>query len=408
MKFKKFKFIDLFCGIGGFHQVFKDHDCVLACDIDKNCRIVYKDNYNIEPHKNVRNLEEKDIPEFDILCAGFPCQSFSNAGKKLGLKCKVKGTLFDEIIRISNIRKPKFMFLENVKHIMKIDNGNAFKYILEKLDKNNYHVQTFTLSPHNYGIPQQRERVFFICIRKDIYNKEEIKLKYKENKVIHLKNFLEKKPDKKYKISGDILKILNTWNEMIKKFKENEKISPTILIDEYYKNHDFNSSEFKNLANWRQDYIIKNQPLYDKYKKDFDKWYNKNKEIITKNKIFSKLEWQVGKIKKNDSIFEYFIQIRQSGIRVKKSKYFPTLVAISQIPIYGKKKRYITPRECLNIQSFPSTFKMSPNDKITYKQAGNSINVMNATNIIESTLNHYGYELKNNKSKTKKNIVNTI
>ena len=158
-----------------------------------------------------------------IYYAGFPCQSFSNAGKKLGLKCKVKGTLFDEIIRISNIGKPRFMFLENVKHIMKIDNGNAYKYILEKLDENNYYVQTFTLSPHNYGIPQQRERVFFICIRKDIYNKEEIELKYEENEKIILKNFLEKNPDKKYKISGDILKILNTWNEMIKSLKKMKK-----------------------------------------------------------------------------------------------------------------------------------------------------------------------------------------
>ena len=110
---------------------------------------------------------------------------------------------------------------------------------------------------------------------------------------------------------------------------------------------------------------------------------------MNKREVYAKLEWQVGKIKEDDSIFKYFIQIRQSGIRVKKAKYFPTLVAISQIPIYGKEKRYITPRECVRLQSFPESFKISGNDRVTYKQAGNAVNVENAKNIIETTLGMY-------------------
>ena len=108
-----------------------------------------------------------------------------------------------------------------------------------------------------------------------------------------------------------------------------------------------------------------------------------------KREVYGKLEWQVGKIKENDSIFNYFIQIRQSGIRVKKPQYFPTLVAISQIPILGKQKRQITPRECFNIQSFPKDFKLHESDRESYKQAGNSVNVENVKNIIYSTLKHY-------------------
>ena len=96
-----------------------------------------------------------------------------------------------------------------------------------------------------------------------------------------------------------------------------------------------------------------------------------------------------GKKKENDSIYNYFIQIRQSGIRVKRTKYFPTLVAIVQTPIYGKEKRYLTPRECLRIQSFPESFKLHTNDRQSYKQAGNSINIENARNVIESTLEKY-------------------
>jgi DNA (cytosine-5)-methyltransferase 1 len=101
------------------------------------------------------------------------------------------------------------------------------------------------------------------------------------------------------------------------------------------------------------------------------------------------LEWQTGPIKDNDSIFNHFIQIRQSGIRVKRGQYFPTLVAISNIPIYGKEKRYITPRECARLQSFPDSFKLSKDDKKSYKQLGNSVNVNNVFTVINSTLNHY-------------------
>ena len=89
-------------------------------------------------------------------------------------------------------------------------------------------------------------------------------------------------------------------------------------------------------------------------------------------------------------MFNYFIQFRQSGIRVKKAQYFPTLVAISQIPIYGKEKRYITPKECLRLQSFPDDFILLPEDKHSYKQLGNSVNVNNVNNVIESTLKFYG------------------
>jgi len=101
------------------------------------------------------------------------------------------------------------------------------------------------------------------------------------------------------------------------------------------------------------------------------------------------LEWQVGNKKENDSIWNYFIQMRQSGIRVKKTNYFPTLVAIVQIPIYGKEKRYITPRECARLQSFPDSFKIHKNDKTAYKQFGNAVNVDVISYIIDLTLRTY-------------------
>jgi len=130
-----YKFIDLFCGIGGFHQALGKlgANCVLACDIDKDCRTVYKENYGIEPVSNVKDINEKTMVNFDILCAGFPCQAFSNGGKK---KCfsDERGLLFDEIIRIAKEKKPRFMFLENVKHILKVSEGKVIEYIKEKIE----------------------------------------------------------------------------------------------------------------------------------------------------------------------------------------------------------------------------------------------------------------------------------
>ena len=121
MNNKELKFIDLFCGIGGFHQALKDlgHKCILACDIDKPCREVYKKNYGIEPINNVKDINPEKLEDFDIICAGFPCQAFSNGGKKLCFEDS-RGLLFDEIIRIAKVKKPSFMFLENVKHILTI------------------------------------------------------------------------------------------------------------------------------------------------------------------------------------------------------------------------------------------------------------------------------------------------
>ena len=387
------RFIDLFCGIGGFHQALHKlgGKCVLACDIDKDCRTVYKDNYGIEPVADVKKIDEKTMPDFDVLCGGFPCQAFSNGGKK---KCfeDERGLLFDEIVRIAKEKKPKFMFLENVKHILKVSNGEVITYIKDKIASIGYHLQLFQISPHNYGIPQQRERVYFVCIRNDIYNGSNIQLPKYTGKM-QFETFLDKKADihDKYFIKGDTLNVLESWDEMVKVFEVGEKISPTILINDAYKN--YTETEINAFPYWKKDYIMKNRPLIAKYRTQFDEWYRKHSVILQKREIYGKLEWQTGPVTANDSIFNHFIQIRQSGIRVKKGKYFPTLVAISQIPIYGREKRYITPRECARLQSFPESFKLPVEDKKSYKQLGNSVNVDNVFTVIRSTLSHYHYTL---------------
>ena len=139
---KKFKFIDLFCGIGGFHQAMVDlgGECVYASDIDSDCRKTYERNYGIKPDGDITKVEAVDIPEHDVLCGGFPCQAFSKAGKRLGFADETKGILFFDICRILKHHMPKYALLENVRNLASHDGGNTWRVIHDTLDELGYNV----------------------------------------------------------------------------------------------------------------------------------------------------------------------------------------------------------------------------------------------------------------------------
>jgi DNA (cytosine-5)-methyltransferase 1 len=382
------KYIDLFCGIGGFHQAMDQlgGECVFACDIDAQCREIYEKNYGIRPHADITTVDAKTLPDFDVLCGGFPCQSFSNSGKKKGLDDK-RGMLFEYILSIAMEKKPSFLFLENVKHIKKIDGGKVFTFLLKRINESGYRISeesVFELSPHQLGVPQQRERVIFVCVRTDIPPRQVSIVP--PNPKIDSQSIFETSPSPKYKLSKEVEEVLEAWDEMIQHVEVGETLSPTILCNEFHKT--YTPEEFAALAKWKQDYIKRNQPLYQKYKSAWDAWYAKH-PLLSKREVYGKLEWQTGKKKANDSIFHHFIQLRQSGIRVKKTNYFPTLVAIVQTPIYAKERRYITPRECARLQSFPDSFVLHEKDQVAYKQLGNAVNVKVVHFVIQKTLETY-------------------
>ena len=128
---KKFRFIDLFSGIGGFHQAMRalGGECVFASEIDQYCNEVYYNNYGISSDINIRDVDPKDIPKHDVLCAGFPCQTFSKAGKQEGLKDQTRGTLFFEIVRLLEHHKTKYIVLENVRNLISHDHGRTWQVI---------------------------------------------------------------------------------------------------------------------------------------------------------------------------------------------------------------------------------------------------------------------------------------
>ena len=160
------KFIDLFCGIGSFHYALKKYglSCVMSSDIFKPAIDTYNANYNIVPRGDIVNIKEEDVPSHDILCAGFPCQPFSQCGHHKGF-ADTRGTMFHEIMRIVNYHNPKIVILENVPALVKHDNGSTFSTIKNTLEESGYIVLYKVLKCSDYGIPQMRKRVFIVCFK---------------------------------------------------------------------------------------------------------------------------------------------------------------------------------------------------------------------------------------------------
>ena len=164
-----YSFIDLFAGIGGFHYALSSFgaDCVFASEIDEKAAHTYNINHKIAPAGDITKINEADIPNHDILCAGFPCQAFSISGKQKGFE-DTRGTLFFDIARIVDYHKPKVLFLENVKNFIKHDGGNTLKIVVKVLEKLGYNVNYEVLNTSNFGLPQNRERVYIVAFRNDV------------------------------------------------------------------------------------------------------------------------------------------------------------------------------------------------------------------------------------------------
>lgn len=219
---KKFNFIDLCAGIGGFHLAFQPYaKCLLTCEIDKFCKQTYLANHQTKKWvSDIKKIIPQELENFDILCAGFPCQAFSLAGKRKGFD-DIRGTIFFDIVNIVKIKRPQALFLENVKNLKTHDKGNTYKIITESLDKLNYWHETFIMNAQ-YFVPQKRERIYIIGLDKDKYSKEDfdslvnrIKKQYKKqeknNHDIH--DILEKDLTAQYTLSPKLWNFLQKHEE---------------------------------------------------------------------------------------------------------------------------------------------------------------------------------------------------
>lgn len=166
---KGMTFIDLFAGLGGFRLALESlgAKCVYSNEWDKPVQKVYADNFGDTPEGDITQVDERTIPNHDILCAGFPCQAFSISGKQGGFNDS-RGTLFFDVARIVKEKKPKVVFMENVKNFATHDNGNTLTVVKNTMEELGYQFFQKVLNAVDYGIPQKRERIYMVCFRKNI------------------------------------------------------------------------------------------------------------------------------------------------------------------------------------------------------------------------------------------------
>lgn len=224
---KKFRFIDLFCGLGGFRIAMEKigGKCIFSSDNNMEVCKVYEENFGDNPYSDITEVSENDIPQFDVLCAGFPCQPFSIAGKRMGFNDS-RGTMFFEVARIIKHHKPKIAFLENVSGIVSHDSGRTIKVITNTLEELGYVVNTKVMNAKDYGIPQNRNRWYCVAIRKDIYNKkfefpEKCDLKYTLNDIIE---------NKKISDYNSTETAINNISKFIDNFKNSDRYNKNNFI----------------------------------------------------------------------------------------------------------------------------------------------------------------------------------
>jgi len=360
------KFIDLFAGIGGFRQALDNcgFECVFSNDNDKNCIKTYKENYGHINSENIENVDEKEIPNFDILCGGFPCQPFSKAGQQKGFQ-DCRGNLFFEICRIIKHHLPKYIILENVRNLASHDKGNTWEVMRSKLQELGYstYAKPVILNTLYFGIPQSRERVVVMGKRLDLGKLPNLPNITKESiKPTNLKSIIDDEVDTKYNIDEKLFITEKIWNNFLKILKNNNIKIPKFPIWTDWWDSEGSGTRItkkdKKKTDEENEILIKKKQV-DFYKK-YTSWIEKNREFYNNNVnilkpwledsrkyelwkgAVRKLEWQAGDV--NLLMNEVLWSPRGSGIRIKNLDYSPTLVAMtSMTPIYGPKSRHFTP-----------------------------------------------------------------
>ena len=395
----KFSFIDLFAGIGGFHQAMRSlgGTCVMASEINQACVDTYKLNFSTQEgdvRGDINKIDPYSIASFDVLCAGFPCQSFSKAGLQMGFQDPKRGNLFFKIMEILDAHpEAQFIVLENVRNLA--DKKEHWEIIQEELTKREFLItkDPLILSPSNFGLPQIRERVYILGIKKQVCTKVIQDKGYIDPNDLHIEDYKqeckigdalsileEENISEKYHISDEQALMIQAWDE----FRLGTGITVLgfpiwiscfgygITDDEVLKD----KLEYYSMPSWKKAFVDKNRAFYICHRSFIDEWIEKY-DMLNRIKLYQKFEWNCGT--DVTSMQEAIIQIRQSGIRVKRSNYFPSLVAIVNTPIVWDKNahvyRRITPREAANLQSFDKEYKFAGTDNQIYQQLGNSVNV---------------------------------
>lgn len=332
------KFIDLFAGIGGFRIALENNgnECVFTSEIDSFCQKVYNDNFGTIPAGDITKIDAKDIPDFDILAAGFPCQPFSYAGKLEGFSDKTRGTLFFDVVRIIKEKKPKMFLLENVKGIVSHDHGRTLKTIVETLSDIGYRFYWTVIDSHDFGVPQHRHRWYCVGFDKNIA------------------------------------------------FSFPEGTNPnTTLRDIVVPDEDDPSLKLTKFECDRIDYHFAHAKPGDRVQHDNSKYGPNTKKgkygIYSFQKPDGSLRFHVGDYAKTQIQEAYYCSLDSVS---------PAIIA-ARSPKLLEYRRHLSILECKRLQGFPDNFIMDESDQQARKQLGNSVSIPVIDAIVKNMMKAY-------------------
>lgn len=417
------RFVDLFAGLGGFHLALAQmgHECVYASELNKALRSVYKMNFGLEPQGDIREVSLNSIPEHEILCAGFPCQPFSKAGEQAGFGCPKWGDLFDRVLAIARHRVPTYLLLENVANLEKHDRGKTWAKIKASLEASGYTVQQKRLSPHRFGIPQVRDRIFIVGSLEGLDGFEWPELPVDPHPQIA--TVLERSPADARPLSRQVAECLEIWQDFLRRFPADDELPSfpiwsmefgatypyedttphAIGVDrlcEYKGCHgaalrtlepdtrllalpSYARAKDERFPQWKVQFIRQNRCLYQEHRSWIDEWLP---GVLCFPPSLQKFEWNC-KGEERD-VWRYVVQFRASGVRVKRPTTAPSLIAMTttQVPIIAWERRYMTPRECARLQSMEGLKQLPSSATEAYKALGNAVNVSVVRRVAEALL----------------------
>jgi DNA (cytosine-5)-methyltransferase 1 len=428
----KYTFIDLYAGLGGFHQALSSlgHRGVWASEFNPNLRELYSKNFPSTPIEgDIFKVDIKSIPDHDIICGGFPCQPFSRAGFMKGFADESKGNHFFRILDIIDSKylenkAPKFVFLENVETLLKHDNKNTIKVIKDSLEERGYELSYKILSPHEFNVPHHRRRLFIVGVLKsmgglnDFQFPEPLDVSKTTIETILDYNLKPMKGENLY-LKKETQSVVDLWKDFVENFPKNKKLPGfPIWAHEWGANYPYEyktplSSSWQELKNlkgtfgikitgdnlesiinnyipryaqkghvfpkWKINYIRKNREFYEENKDYINNFLLKHPEINEFDFSYQKLEWSCQNAPR--TFDDKIIQFRPSGLRVKLNNWAPALTTVRTqnvyIPKLGRKLslREIAKLQSMNLKHHPDIYDGVFIANGGYRAFGNAVNV---------------------------------
>lgn len=421
----RFRFADLFAGLGGFHVALEElgGEGVFAAEWDESLNHLYQQNFGIPVWMDVNDLhgEEaitKEVPDHDVLTAGFPCQPFSKAGEQLGFEHTVQGQLFFKVLEILKVKKPRRFILENVPNILRHKGGDTLATIIKHLKDLGYDVKVEQYSPHEFGVPQIRHRAYFVG---SLDGLEEFDWPARKAHKTDISSVLEESATATRPIPAQTIRAIDMWSDFLHRSPTDVKLpsfpiwsmefcatypyeeaTPPALwaekgsrgVERYRGSFGFElrgmsqREQFDMLPShsrragdytfphWKKTFIRQNREFFWANQKWIAPWLDEWKPWELPSS-FQKFEWNAQGEERD--IDKYVLQVRASGIRAKRPTTAPSLVAMThtQIPILGRElvgvRRYMTPGECAKLQSLDKV-ALPANDLHAYQALGNAVN----------------------------------